>query len=187
MTPKRQSRKQWTAEEKQALFADFEASTNGGEQGKAKQWFKDRKISSAWFYNARKKFMAEQPKSGSKPRKTKSQSNPQSTALATTNGYHQSKVTPALLAEYEALPDLPKGNKSQWMADRGINSQNLYDARKRREKAPHTAQPHFTQVLPAAAPVPVVTLDDAIAAMQVRQDLFAEFLDQLKRMQRIGR
>lgn len=207
-TPKRN--KHWNDEAKQALFADFDAATNGGERGKAQAWFKAHRMSSSFFYRMRKQFQG-----GSTPAPAPAPAEPtskrrisqegraaiaaaqrkrwakakkegftgartaNSTALVPTNG-NKGKVTPAQLAEYNNL----ESGKSEWLKARGLNYQNIFDARRRKTYQPEITQ---AQVLPTAAPGPVVTLDDAIAAMQVRQDLFQEFLDQLKRMQRVGR
>lgn len=112
-----------------------------------------------------------------------------STALVpyTSNGNAKKAITPAMLAEYETAP-----SKAKWLQARGMNYSNIHDARKRLAQQPQqspiaTATQLPPHILPTAAPGPVVTLDDAIAAMQVRQDLFTEFLEQLKRMQRVGR
>jgi hypothetical protein len=48
----------------------------------------------------------------------------------------------------------------------------------------HLRVPH---VLPQASPAPVVTLEDACAAMQVRIDIYNECLDHFKRMLKGGR
>lgn len=211
-TPKHQRRTHWTDEAKQALFADFDAATNGGERGKAQVWLKAHHMSSSHFYRMRKQF-----KGGSTPApapapaptepRTKHRISAEgraaivaaqkvrwakakkegtgvhtanSTALVPTNGTRRKIITPAQLAEYSNL----ESGKAEWLKARGLNYQNIFDARRRNYPQPQVAQ---AQVLPTAAPGPVVTLDDAIAAMQVRQDLFQEFLDQLKRMQRVGR
>lgn len=209
-TPKHHRNKHWTDEAKQALFADFDAFTSGGERGKAQAWLKAHRMSSSFFYRMRKQFQG-----GSTPAPAPAATEPRtkhhistegraaivaaqkrrwakakkdgtgvhtanSTALVPTNGNRRKVITPAQLAEYNNL----ESGKAEWLKARGLNYQNIFDARRRKYPQPEITQ---AQVLPTAAPGPVVTLDDAIAAMQVRQDLFQEFLDQLKRMQRVGR
>ena len=90
----------------------------------------------------------------------------------------------SLVAEYESYP----GAKMEWLAARGLNYQSMHMMRLRVAAAPaRVQQPTLSHVLPEAAPGPVVTLEDAVAAMQVRIDIYNEVLDHFKRMMRGGR
>lgn len=123
----------------------------------------------------------------------------QSTALVPASG---ASSEAALLAEYDAASQSPQGSKKRWLEQHGLSYSNIYEMRKRvaKGRAParpakiHELQPppvahavHAPHILPESAPGPVVTLDDAVAAMQVRIDIYTEVLDHFRRMLRGGR
>jgi hypothetical protein len=91
---------------------------------------------------------------------------------------------PAILAEYETIQG-KNGAKQKWLDKHGLNYSNIHDMKKRLVYKQHqptpAAQPQF---IPTATPGPVITLDDAIAALQVRQDIWQEFMGLLKAMAR---
>jgi hypothetical protein len=94
---------------------------------------------------------------------------------------------PAILAEYDAIHG-NNGAKQKWLDKHGLNYSNIHEMRRRlvykqQQPAP-AAQPQF---IPVATPGPVITLDDAIAALQVRQDIWQEFMGLLKAMARGSR
>jgi hypothetical protein len=94
---------------------------------------------------------------------------------------------PAIIAEYETIQG-KNGAKQKWLDKHGLNYSNIHDMKKRlvykqQQPAP-AAQPQF---IPTATPGPVITLDDAIAALQVRQDIWQEFMGLLKAMARGSR
>lgn len=110
-----------------------------------------------------------------------------STALTVhSNGDRASRETQIVTA-YANLPATVK--KIDWLKERGLSYALMHDMRKRVAYHSQSVVPHaaFSQVLPTTAPGPVVTLEDAIAAEQVRIDITLEVLDRFRRMMRSGR
>lgn len=82
----------------------------------------------------------------------------------------------ALLSEYESLG---KGGKSQFLKQHGLTHQKMHTIRSR---VARNAQPLVPAVMPGAFAMPpgLVTLQDAIDAMQVRIDHYNDFMGHLR-------
>lgn len=90
----------------------------------------------------------------------------------------------ALIAEYDAQRD-----KKAWLESRGMDYHHIHAIRNRVARNGASHQPLPAAMLPLQIPVPssLVSLEDAIDAMQVRIDHYTEVLTYMREMLNRGR